>query len=300
MHKNLFCLLRQREILDILIGDKTIAERDGYKIEMPYLSGSKLFDRMRQFGFENKCPSGSSRWNYMNDLLDFVIREQKESTLLSFWFSREHFVSLTTLNDSEKIAIAHKDIVETILSAINTHLFLGGNKLVKVGNNFFVIPVDEEPIFELPAVKNIEVEYIRSLQDRCSEDLIAENFDSVITKSRTLIEEVLIFILEKNHIEVTARGDIKKLYAQFKNHYNMNTQKGFGERINKLLSGLETILQSIAEMRNMNSDAHGVGKNRITIKKRDAQLVINTAIIFSEYLLETYENNLIKLSISHQ
>ena len=60
----------------------------------------------------------------------------------------------------------------------------------------------------------------------------------------------------------------------------MNTQKGFGERINKLLSGLETILQSIAEMRNMNSDAHGVRQSRISIKKRDAQLVINTAMIF--------------------
>lgn len=285
-------MLKQREIIDILIGDKTIAERDEYKIEMPYLSGGKLFDRMRRFGFENKCPSGNSRWNYMNDLLDFVIKNQKESILLSYWFSREHFVSLTTLNDSAKIALAHKDIIETTLSAINSHLFLGGNKLVKTGNNFFIISVDEEPIFELPTVKNIEVEYIRSLQDRCSEDLIAENFDSVITKSRTLIEEVLIFILEKNNVEITAKGDIKKLYSQFKKRYNMNTQKGFGERINKLLSGLETILQSIAEMRNINSDAHGVGQNRITIKKRDAQLVINSAMIFSEYLLETYENHL--------
>lgn len=299
MNKKSFHFLKQREILDILIGDKTIAERDGYKVEMPYLSGGKLFDRMRQFGFENQYPSGSSRWNYMKDLLDFAIREQKESSLLSYWFSREHFVSLTALNDSEKIAVAHKDIVESILSAINSHLFFGGNKLVKVGNNFFIVSVDEEPIFELPTIKNIEVEYIRSLQDRCAEDLIAENFDSVITKSRTLIEEVLFFILEKNNIEVTAKGDIKKLYAQFKTRYNMNTQKGFGERINKLLSGLETILQAIAEMRNMNSDAHGVGQNRITIKKRDAQLVINTAIIFSEYLLETYENHLSKYSTLH-
>ena len=148
--------------------------------------------------------------------------------MISYWFSREHFVSLTALNDSEKIAVAHKDIVESILSAINSHLFLGGNKLVKVDNNFFIVSVDEEPIFELPTVKNIEVEYIRSLQDRCAEDLIAENFDSVITKSRTLIEEVLFFILEKNNIEVTAKGDIKKLYAQFKTRYNMNTKRDLG------------------------------------------------------------------------
>ena len=299
MNKKSFQLLIQREILDILIGDKTIANRDGYRIEMPYLSCGKLSDRMRKFGFEKQYPCGSSRWNYMKDLLDFAIREQKESILLSYWFSLEHFNSLTTLNDSEKIAAAHKDIIENILSAINSHLFLGGNKLVKHGNNFAIISVDEEPIFELPTIKNIEVKYIRSLQDRCAEDLIAENFDSVITKSRTLIEEVLIFILEKNNIEITAQGDIKKLYAQFKIRYNMNTQKGFEKRINKLLSGLETILQAIAEMRNINSDSHGVGQNRITIKKSDAQLVINAAIIFSEYLLETYERNSPKAFVPH-
>lgn len=292
MHENPFCLLKQRAIIDILIGDKTIAERDEYKVEMPYLSGRNLFDRMRMFGFENTCPSGSSRWNFMNDLLDYVIREQKESSLLSYWFSREHFKFLTALHDSEKIAAAYKDIIENVLSAINCHLFLDGNKLVKNGNNFLIIPSDEEAILELPSVKNIEVEYIRSLQDRCTKDLIAENFDSVITKSRTLIEEVLIFILEKNNVEVSAKGDIKKLYGQFKTLYKMHTQKGFEERINKLLSGLETILQAIAEMRNMNSDAHGVGKNRINIRKRDAQLVINTSIIFSEYLLETYNTHL--------
>ena len=292
MATSLFHLLKQREILDILIGDRTISQRDGYKIEMPYLSGGKLFDRMRHFGFENTNPSGGSRWNYMSDLLNYAIREQKESALLSYWFSREHFVSLTDLNDPQKIAAAHTDIIETVLDSINKYLFLSGNKLIKAGNSFSIIPIDSAPIFELPAANLIEVDYIRSLQDRCSEDIVAGKFDSVITKSRTLIEEVLIFILEKNNVEVTSKGDIRKLYSQFKNKYNMNTQKGFEERINKLLSGLETILQAIAEMRNMNSDAHGVGRNRIAIKKRDAQLVINAAIIFSEYLLETYQNHL--------
>ena len=49
------------------------------------------------------------------------------------------------VHDSEKIAAAHKDIVESILSAINSHLFLGGNKLVKAGNSFFIVSVMSPP-----------------------------------------------------------------------------------------------------------------------------------------------------------
>lgn len=291
MSKSLFSFLRQREILNILIGDTTIAQKDGYNIAMPQLTGSMLKSRMYRFG--DACPlEGCSRWVLMDNLLEFAIANQRESDLLFYWFSREHFTSLRSLNDQCKIEAAHRDIVESVLSEINTHLFLSGNKLIKSSNRFMIIPVQSNPVFELPAVQNINVEYIRSLRERCADDIATGNYDSVITKSRTLIEEILIYILEKNNIEIAAKGEIKKLYAQFKTRYNMNTQKGFCERVNKLLSGLETILQAIAEMRNMNSDAHGVGQNRINIKKRDAQLVINSAMIFSEYLLETYENNL--------
>ena len=291
MSKSLFSFLRQREILNILIGDTTIAQKDGYNIAMPQLTGSMLKSRMYRFG--DACPlEGCSRWVLMDNLLEFAIANQRESDLLFYWFSREHFTSLRSLNDQCKIEAAHRDIVESVLSEINTHLFLSGNKLIKSSNRFMIIPVQSDPVFELPAVQNINVEYIRSLRERCADDIATGNYDSVITKSRTLIEEILIYILEKNNIEIAAKGEIKKLYAQFKTRYNMNTQKGFCERVNKLLSGLETILQAIAEMRNMNSDAHGVGQNRINIKKRDAQLVINSAMIFSEYLLETYENHL--------
>ena len=150
-----FLLLKQREIIDILIGDTTISLKDGYLIEMPRLSGRKLIDRMRCFGFDNACLSGCSRWKYMSDLIDFAVDDKRESELLSYWFAREHFVSLTSLNNSEKIAAAYTDIIENVINAINSHLFLGGNKLVKTGNKFAIVNIDEKPIFELPTVKNI-------------------------------------------------------------------------------------------------------------------------------------------------
>ncbi|WP_410075287.1 abortive infection family protein [Anaerostipes sp.] len=56
-----------------------------------------------------------------------------------------------------------------------------------------------------------------------------------------------------------------------------------------MLSGLEKIVQSIAEMRNANSDAHGVGSRRIIIRGCEARLVMNSAITFCEYMISVHD-----------
>lgn len=150
---------------------------------------------------------------------------------------------------------------------------------------FILKPIGKTTVIEAPKVMLVDVPYIQRLRERCSEDLKAGNYDSVITKSRTLIEEVLIYILEKNQTEIESKGDLNKLYSQIKKIYNMNQNKDYDGRVNSLLSGLGKIVQSIAEMRNMNSDAHGVGTKRIDVREHEAQLIINSAITFSEYIL---------------
>ncbi|MFR2169297.1 MAG: abortive infection family protein [Anaerostipes hadrus] len=106
-----------------------------------------------------------------------------------------------------------------------------------------------------------------------------------------MIEEVLIFILESNKVPVESKGDLNRIYNQVKGLYNMRQDKGYDGRVNSLLGGLEKIVQSVAEMRNINSDSHGVGRNRIAIKESEARLVMNSAVTFSEYILDIYKNH---------
>ena len=55
--------------------------------------------------------------------------------------------------------------------------------------------------------------------------------------------------------------------------------------INTLLSGLEKIISSISEMRNKDSDAHGVGAKRISIDEHHARLFVNAAIAMADFIL---------------
>lgn len=135
----------------------------------------------------------------------------------------------------------------------------------------------------------VDNDYIRSLEERVESDLKNENYDSVITKSRTLIEETLIQILEDNDKENESKGNINKLYNQVKTLFNMRQSNELNKNINELLGGLEKIISSVAEMRNLNSDAHGVGNKRVNIRKCEANLIVESSIVFCKYLLRINE-----------
>jgi len=63
----------------------------------------------------------------------------------------------------------------------------------------------------------------------------------------------------------------------------------YDRRVNSLLSGLEKILSSIAEMRNKGSDAHGLGAKRIKIKGHIARLYVNSSATMADFILAVYE-----------
>lgn len=150
---------------------------------------------------------------------------------------------------------------------------------------FCIIDAGEVPSLDTPNVDTLSISYIRGLRGRCEADFISGNYDSVITKSRTMIEEVLINVLEENGVVPSESGKISILYNQVKNLRNMQQKKEFDIRVNGLLDGLEKIIRNIGDMRNINSDAHGVGSGRITIREKEARLIMNSAITFCEYFL---------------
>ena len=106
-----------------------------------------------------------------------------------------------------------------------------------------------------------------------------------------MLEEVFIYGIETNNLEVEAKGDIIKLYNQFKSIYNLTSSSNLDTRINDLLSGFNKIVDSVAKMRNLNSDSHGAGSRRITIDYNIAMLYVNSAITLSNFFLSLVEKN---------
>ena len=144
-------------------------------------------------------------------------------------------------------------------------------------------------VLEAPGIILVNRDYIKNLSVKAIRDVENGDYDSAITKSRTLLEEVFCYVIEKKDEEPSQKGDIKKLYKQVKDLYRMHADSDTDKRINELLSGLEKIIDSIAEMRNKNSDAHGVGKRRINISEHHARLFLNSAITLADFILSVAE-----------
>ena len=160
-----------------------------------------------------------------------------------------------------------------------------------VNNKFVMATIGEEFSFDTPKVKVVTSQYIQELPSRIKDDLENKDYDSVITKSRTLLEEVLIYIIEKLTFErYHSNGDLVKIYQDATDLLNMRQKQDWDKRVNELLGGLHKIVSAISSMRNINSDAHGAGSGRININKREALLAANTSMILAEYWLSVFEN----------
>lgn len=142
---------------------------------------------------------------------------------------------------------------------------------------------------DTPSISSINRNYIRDIAERANRDIDNGEYDSAITKSRTLLEEVFCYVIEYKNVLPSDKGDIGKLYNQVKTLYNMHQVAGADQRINTLLSGLEKILIAIKEMRNEVSDSHGVGNRRIEIKDYHARLFVNSAMTMADFILSIKE-----------
>ncbi len=289
MENNDFELLKQKEIINILIGDTKYGENG--EISMPYLSGSILCEISTIFGFVvDYFETRHSRWVYLYNLLEYCIKNKKVSDLLLYIFDKKQFKEKFKGMSFTEIEKNYKAIVEEIIDKINGCLYLSDKKLVRIGNNFFIEERNKMVSLPTEKIKIVDSEYIKNIHSQALKCISENDFDSVITKSRTLLEEVYCYGIEQKGEEITEKGNINKLYRKIRELYDMNTEKNLDNRIKKLLSGLNSIVDAIAEIRNNNSDAHGVGKNRIKISEHHANLVLNSATTLAEFILSVIEN----------
>ena len=299
--KNLFELLRNKKILSILDGDEKFGEFSDenvdhpIEISMPYLSGPAICEISELFGLSANYSWGGgakSRWMYLDDLIAHCIKNDRVYDLLSYLFSTNQFSNKLEGCSSEVVEKAHSVIVETTIKQINGILYFGGNELVQVSSNFYIRKIGTKVTVDAPKIKVIDRKYISELSERALKNVSDGYYDSAVTQARTLLEEVFCYVIEKKNETPSGKGDINKLYKQVKDLYNMHEDSNMDKRVNMLLSGLEKIVNSIAEARNTVSDAHGVGAKRINIADHHARLFVNSATTMADFILSVTEKQL--------
>lgn len=290
-NRNPFTLLRRREIIEILDGDKELGKyefidtKDSAKVRMPYLSGPNICELSNELGLMQEY-DGRCRWQYFESLFDFCIAQECCPELLARLFSKPHFSKLLGGHTPEAAADAYLHFVDAAISKINGLLYFDNHELVLAGGQYAVKSLNAALEIEAPALRTVNREYIRELYAKAINDIKRGDYDSSVTKSRTLLEETFIYAIAMKGEEPQAKGNITNLFGQVKNLYNMHADKNTDRRINDLVNGLGKIVSAVTEMRNANSDSHGLGTRRVAIEEHHARLVANAAVTAAEFVLD--------------
>ena len=297
--------LKDRKIYDILIGEKILGEytfeddiakdtADSYPISMPYMSGSDLCELSNRFGLQIEYPFGGgalSRWQYMQNLIEYCIDKDKCSELLTYLFSKERFTDSLRDHTASAAAAAYNVYVKTIVEKINGILFFRDLELVCINGKFVVKESADAVEVKTPQLNNVTRDYIRELAERANRDVKNGDYDSAVTKARTLLEETFCYVLEYKEITPSKKGNLRELYNQVKKEYNLHDDQNTDKRIAMIFQGLNKIVDGISELRNSNSDAHGVGQARVQLKEHHAQLAVNACATMADFILSVAKDS---------
>lgn len=287
-------VLKDKEIISIIIGDEYIKNEFIFnEVRMPYMKKKDIYNFGETLGMnKNLLDEQASRNACMEKVLDFAINKNKINAFFKSIFDLKRFREICD-NDFWNPQGTYYDIINNVMVRINQILFYDKCRIEYNLENYVFSLVDNENeiVLSSEVIEKVDNQYIKKIQEQALEVIKTGDYDSAITKSRTMLEEVFIYGIEEKELKAEAKGNIIKLYNQFKNNYNLNTSSELDNRVNDLISGFNKIVDSIARMRDLNSDSHGAGARRIAIDHNVAVLYVNSAITLTNFFLSLVEKN---------
>lgn len=278
-------LPKTREIYDVLDGDARFHSNElDEDANPPYQSGPMLVETLNRIGLPSAYDS-SSRWMYVERLIGHCLETQQIPKMFAYFFDLRRFHKDLQGLAAEEIDRRHKAIVAAAIGAINGELLFGGHELRRLGYLFGCPPIDHSPAMETPSIERIDRQYVKDVAERAQRDMTQGEYDSALTKARTLLEEAFCQVVECKGEKPSSNGDINKLLNQAKDLYNIHADKDTDRRVYDLINGLNKIMESICRMRNTQSDAHGVGATRANIENHHARLAANAAANVADFIL---------------
>jgi hypothetical protein len=222
------------------------------------------------------------------DIMRSAIDTNRVNELLTYLFSLVDYPQCVryapgNLSDEQKVEYAKKEII----SHINTMISQTDLKMESVGKKIQIISEIDKVISNSSFFNNPSISYITSLRDRCVTDLNSGDYDSVIVKSRTILEEVLTWIVKQKNSDYEPDGNIGDMMEKAKQAIGIS-KSGTPPGVQGIIKDLSDLVNNIANLRNNNSNAHAKGKKYVTLTKNEALLALNSSITVAEYMYNSY------------
>lgn len=113
--------------------------------------------------------------------------------------------------------------------------------------------------------------------------------EGAVTAASTLLEEVCKHIIEDSGENWSEKWSTPKLYTEASKILKLAPSQHQSEVFKTILGNCQSVVQSIASLRNRGGDAHAGGRSRTPYKSRHAALAVNLAGSMALFLIETWQ-----------
>lgn len=241
----------------------------------PYLTGHNLVELFNRYSFSDVYEAGfPSRWRYTEDSIKKINNSPLLKQLIEEILDPRRF-------HSSKISI------EEVIEKVNNFLKYDSYELRKTGHFYKVLDFNGT-LVQPKTITHIGHEFVEEQIEKCQTKIFEGDYSGAITNARTLIEAILIEIIEKHEgKEIKNSGDVPNLYKQVKKILNLETNKStIPDTIIQILSGLDSITSGLAGLSNSSADRHAT---KFKTAKHHAKLSVNCAMAFCDFLIECME-----------
>lgn len=259
------------ELVKIVTGDTNMS---------PYRSGPMLVRLFNEFGSNDFYEAGfPSRWKYAEERLLPLNGKPALRQIINVVFDAREWIGKDL---KPEVAAAH----------LNKFLKFDGYELVRDGDHFKVRETGAVAVqFDTPFPESQEVNhvFIEEQVRKCDKKIDEGDFGGAITNARSLVEAVLLEI-EKQLSPTPPQydGDLIKLNKRVQTLLNLDpARKDISEMLRQVLSGLTSVVNGLASMRNKMSDAHA---SSYQASKHHAKLAVNSAKTFADFVFDSYSN----------
>jgi hypothetical protein len=139
----------------------------------------------------------------------------------------------------------------------------------------------EEAIADLDS-ESIEYEFSRAIES------VDDDPFEAISAASNILESTIRVLLEDSDIELPKKKDLGSLWNVIRKELNLDPSVFEDQDIQKIVSGLGSIVTGIAALRTHSSSAHGRGRFRYNLQKRHVNLTIHSAHSLCLFLIETW------------
>lgn len=175
------------------------------------------------------------------------------------------------------------------VEAVNDVIKYDGYELVKAGLHYSLRSTATGNVSLNPEARSTDAQTGSSIDEqirKCEEKIASSDYAGAITNARTLIETALHGIeSELGPGDLSNDGDLVKQYKRVQKLLNLAPdRKDIDDTLKQVLSGLTSVVNGLAAVRNRMSDAH---VSTFPAKQHHAELAVYSAVTLVNFLYRT-------------